>query len=304
MTSTGMVILIAIVFALVGFVSGVAAIMIISNRDKAGAGGKKISPDHDELLTLLREREGNRIAIAIGDKLIRSVDELTEKQRRAVGLLSRDWEAWIAEMPAEAPPADQPATAEPSPFPEPLPMVDQPPFTEPLPQVDQPPFFEPLTTVDQPPFPGPLPVPDEPAVTKPLPPLEQPVPAEPAAPVEELVFAEPAPPAVQPPPPEPHPQPGQAKHSEQEEEPEGAATNIVVQINQVLQEKVIGTPYENGYLHLSEDTQGGGVTVWLGTEQFGDLDSVPDESARNVIRSAVKEWEQRASSMSLRSATE
>ena len=224
MTSPGLLLLIAIVFALVGFIAGVAAVMLIGGRDKAGQAGKEISPDHEELLTLLRERSGGGIALAIGSKLVRSADELTEKQRRAVHVLNRDWASWIGDQGLEPASAGQPAPAG-----------------------------------------VPVPASAPPAAETTLPP---------AASLPKPLLLE--------------------------ERPEAPETSIVGQINRVLREKVAGTRYENGYLLLAEDPLKGGVTVWLGAQQFPDLDSVPDETARAAIRSAVKEWEQRADSLNLR----
>lgn len=69
------------------------------------------------------------------------------------------------------------------------------------------------------------------------------------------------------------------------------AKSIVMQINDILQEKLPGTPLDGKGIRLSEDLRHG-VIVWIGQDQFPGIDAVPDPQIQAAIRSAVSEWEQ------------
>ena len=66
---------------------------------------------------------------------------------------------------------------------------------------------------------------------------------------------------------------------------------IVAQINDVLQEKLPGTPLEGKGIRLAEDIHHC-VVVWIGLEHYSGIDVVPDPDIQAAIRSAVTEWEQ------------
>jgi hypothetical protein len=71
-----------------------------------------------------------------------------------------------------------------------------------------------------------------------------------------------------------------------------APKSIVAQIDEILQEKLVGTPFEGRDIHVKE-TATSGVVVWIGAENFPGIDAVPDKDVRNIIRTAVREWEMR-----------
>lgn len=68
---------------------------------------------------------------------------------------------------------------------------------------------------------------------------------------------------------------------------------IVEQIDEILQENILGTPLEQRRIHLAPDLRRGAV-VWVGSEHFDSLDQVPYPDVREAIRTAVKTWEQAA----------
>ena len=76
--------------------------------------------------------------------------------------------------------------------------------------------------------------------------------------------------------------------------PSGPARSIVEQINDVLQERIAGTPLAAQGLRLQDDLRQG-LVVWLGIKHYPGIDAVPDPAVREVIRSAAKEWEQQSS---------
>jgi len=68
------------------------------------------------------------------------------------------------------------------------------------------------------------------------------------------------------------------------------AKSIVAQIDEVLQERLNGTPLAGKRIRLSE-TPGGDVLVFIGTARYEGLDVVPDKEAVAAIRAAIAEWE-------------
>lgn len=74
--------------------------------------------------------------------------------------------------------------------------------------------------------------------------------------------------------------------------PGASFKSIPAQIEEILQSKLLGTPFENRGIHLSESPTEG-VIVQVGLEHYPGIDAVPDEAVRKLIRSAVAEWEQR-----------
>lgn len=70
--------------------------------------------------------------------------------------------------------------------------------------------------------------------------------------------------------------------------------SIAAQIDEVLQEKLAGTPLEKRGISLL-DHPGQGVLVRVGLDQYDGIDAVPDEEIRELIRSAAAEWEKRVS---------
>lgn len=71
-----------------------------------------------------------------------------------------------------------------------------------------------------------------------------------------------------------------------------APKSIVAQIDEILQEKLLGTPMEKRGVRLVEFPNQG-MVVLIGLDKYEGVDEVPDEEIRQLIRSAVKEWEAR-----------
>jgi hypothetical protein len=69
-----------------------------------------------------------------------------------------------------------------------------------------------------------------------------------------------------------------------------ADKSIVMQIEDILQDMLAGTPLERRKIHLSEDPRRG-VIVQVGTEYYEGIDAVADPEIKGLIQSAVHEWE-------------
>ena len=67
--------------------------------------------------------------------------------------------------------------------------------------------------------------------------------------------------------------------------------SIVEQINDIIQEKIPGTPLEETGIKLQETPKG--VLVWVGNQSYLGLDSLPEGDAKKIIRVAVAEWEKK-----------
>jgi hypothetical protein len=75
--------------------------------------------------------------------------------------------------------------------------------------------------------------------------------------------------------------------------PKAPAKSIVMQINDILQDNVVGTDYEKRGIRLIE-LPNRGVAVQVGVDHFQDIDAVPEPEIRSLIRAAVSEWELKA----------
>jgi hypothetical protein len=69
-----------------------------------------------------------------------------------------------------------------------------------------------------------------------------------------------------------------------------AFKSIAMQIDEILQEMIANTPFEQRGITVN-DTPDHGVMVTLDGKQYPGVKDVPDEEVRNLIRSAVVEWE-------------
>lgn len=69
--------------------------------------------------------------------------------------------------------------------------------------------------------------------------------------------------------------------------------SIAAQINEILREKLHGTPLMERGIALME-TPDQGVVVMVGMEKYGGVDAVPDPEIRRVLKDAVAEWERRS----------
>jgi len=71
-----------------------------------------------------------------------------------------------------------------------------------------------------------------------------------------------------------------------------APKSIAVQVDEILQEKIEGTPLEEKGIRLLE-FPGKGMVVMVGLDQYSGVNDVPDDEIRNAIKAAVGEWEKR-----------
>jgi hypothetical protein len=71
-----------------------------------------------------------------------------------------------------------------------------------------------------------------------------------------------------------------------------APKSIVHQIDDILQDKLVGTLFEDRRIRLIE-MPGHGVAVMIGIDQYAGIDEVPDPEIKAIIRAAVKVWERR-----------
>lgn len=74
------------------------------------------------------------------------------------------------------------------------------------------------------------------------------------------------------------------------EEPAPAPKSIVMQIEDILQDMIAGTPMETRGIHLTEDPVRG-VRVQVGVQFFDGIDAVTDPEVKATIRQAVAAWE-------------
>jgi hypothetical protein len=72
-----------------------------------------------------------------------------------------------------------------------------------------------------------------------------------------------------------------------------ASKSIVGQIDDILQDKLVGTSLQDRRIRLIE-IPGHGVAVKIGIDQYAAIDDVPDPEIKAIIRAAVKIWEGRA----------
>lgn len=68
--------------------------------------------------------------------------------------------------------------------------------------------------------------------------------------------------------------------------------SIAVQIDEILQERLLNSPMEKRGIRLLE-FPGKGMVVMVGLDQYEGVEDVPDDEIRQLIREAVKEWETR-----------
>ena len=66
--------------------------------------------------------------------------------------------------------------------------------------------------------------------------------------------------------------------------------SIIEQIDEILQEKLEGTYMEDMGIQLKE-IPGKGMTVKVGLDTYDEVADVPSQEIREIIRSAVEEWE-------------
>lgn len=74
--------------------------------------------------------------------------------------------------------------------------------------------------------------------------------------------------------------------------PKSESMSIVAQVDEILQEKLENTSLAKRGISM-KDSLDGGLLVWVGLQQYGSIDEVPDLEVRQVLRESVEEWERR-----------
>ncbi len=71
------------------------------------------------------------------------------------------------------------------------------------------------------------------------------------------------------------------------------SASIVEQINYILQQKIAASSQKNISVMLMEKPNQG-IVVMLGTDQYPDVNSIPDPEIKKFIKDAVSDWESQA----------
>lgn len=71
-----------------------------------------------------------------------------------------------------------------------------------------------------------------------------------------------------------------------------APLSMVAQIDEILQQRLIGSPLEDKGIKLVE-TPGGGVTVIVGNQRYAGVGEVTDPEVQAAIRAAIAAWERK-----------
>jgi hypothetical protein len=248
-----------------------------------GKGSSSQDPNLSELARLLRDLRTQNLVVEIDGKTFSSVSELSPAQQKRLGITASVLAKWLS-IPTSA--VAQPSTDLPSPTTTPdgaevfVPVV--------TPEVASPPAVAPPIE----------PVPHAEVDTlgpNPLPDLNDWIPVESVPPdtIDHHIspFTEEPSPGVKPvstdlpdvlgsilvPTPAPAP----------------VFKSIAMQINDILQARISGTPFEKRRISVS-DGPDHGVLVTLDGQKFPGVKDVPDEDVRNLIRSSVLEWEKQS----------
>ncbi|MBM3145469.1 MAG: hypothetical protein FJ010_10960 [Chloroflexi bacterium] len=75
------------------------------------------------------------------------------------------------------------------------------------------------------------------------------------------------------------------------EEP-AAERSIVAQVDEILQELLFDSPLRDRGIRLMENLDGS-MRIFVGLDNYSEIDSIPDDDIKALIRAAVRKWEQR-----------
>jgi hypothetical protein len=74
--------------------------------------------------------------------------------------------------------------------------------------------------------------------------------------------------------------------------PKPAPKSIVEQIDEILQTKLTGTPFEQSGIRLVSSPLHG-VDVWIGRDRYAGMENVPEGDAKRLIKAAIADWEKK-----------
>lgn len=272
--------IIAIVCIIIGFAAGGFIGISSKNRRKnKDEEAVAISPvvsssllvdpaKYSELLRLWREKESSGLFVETSGHLLASSEPLNEKQKNRFIDLIKELAVWL-NIPAATlfekvtnihTPLEESNVISPSIQKE---EASQPAESQPV---------EPVKKASEPVKTSPIPVPPPAFVSQ-----EQPVqsPSTPPVPAYNPIPKPPPMPVVEP-----------AKKNK---------GSMVEQIDAILQEVIESSDKPDRKIRLVEELKEG-VIVWVGHEHFIGIDAVPDPIVKDLIRTAVKEWDRRTES--------
>jgi hypothetical protein len=257
------IILVGIVCVVLGFLASVLLNTLVDDGeaptaevDQTPPGGRK--GGYTVVVRLWRERGSGTLVVEMDGKSMVSPGPLNEVQRERLERTARDLRAWLGmglsgQEPVQAERAE---------------LTSLKPA-----QLEQ-------ADIDLSRAIGP--VPDKPApVQKPVAPTPQPASTSTSAPVSRPDSPSLAPARGV------APQPAAPKGKE---ELAPVAKSIAMQIEDILQDMIAGTPLAQRGIHVMEDPIRG-VVVQDGLKNYEGIDAVPDPEVKGIIRSAVQEWE-------------
>jgi hypothetical protein len=259
----------ALILAALFFLIGAAIMGLIWYLQNIASGnyrkGKQAKPDPNlaEVASLMRDKTTQDLVVTMNGDAFRSAKELNPGQLRRMHFASKVLVKWLADTPPPPLPETPSASAE-SPKGEPSPGAPPPSEDSGLPDEWIPAESIP---VDQKPA-------SPPAFITPVPqPEVKPV----STKISDVVggILNSAPPA--------------------QVAPE--FKSIAMQIDEILQEMMANTPFSQRGISVN-DAPDHGVMVTLDGNKYPGVKDVPDEEVRNLIRSAVVEWEKTTKSTS------
>ncbi len=239
---------------------------IIRRLSGKGKTTGKVDPNLTEIARLMRDNQSQDLVVQMDGKTFTSSLELTPPQQRRLSFSSNVLAKWLGQ-----PAADEPAAA-----------ADQSVSSAPAEQISPEPAETPTMASPEQSMPASDWI------------LAETVPSQPQNPIIPAFFTDQNP-EVKPVSTQlPDVVGGILKPAHT---PTPAFKSIAMQINDILQERIAGTSFEKRGITVN-DGPDHGVLVTMDGQKYPGVKDVPDESVRNLIRSAVLEWEKESKSSS------
>ncbi len=258
-----------IIFAVAGvfggiFIGAVVTFMIVRATRKEPEpteSDREVKPvrsreGYQPTVSLWLDRKSGKLATEINGKMVADPHKFSQRMRRGMLKLANQWQGWL-NIPGdlEVPaPKQQPPPVETRSEPRVVP-VQEPLKPRPAQKQEETQQIKPPQEISAPP-----------AYT---PPQSIPEKKRPPSILSSLV--------------------GAAKSSEDDLVP---AKSMVDQIDEILQEMMIDTPFAHKGIRVMEDPVKG-VVVWVGLDHYEGIGAVPDPDILAMLRSAVEKWEKR-----------